>query len=513
MKRKFCEWLKNAVFYEIYPQSFSDTNADGIGDLQGIIAKLDYIKDLGCNAIWINPCFVSPFMDAGYDVSDYYNIAPRYGTNEDMRELCKEVHNRGMHILLDLVPGHTSMEHPWFKESAKAEKNEYTDRYIWTDVVWDPPIELSTLRGFSDRDGAAVVNFFSFQPALNYGYQNITNPLWQLPTDAQGPQATLKEMKNIMAFWLDIGCDGFRVDMASSLVKNDPEFVGIKKLWNNVREFLDEKYPESVIISEWGDPETALKAGFDMDFLLHFGPTHYMDLFREGKPYFSKDADVDIAEFLSSYMKIYESSRDEGYICIPTGNHDMLRISDKLDDKAIRLAFVFLLTMPGCPFIYYGDEIGMKYIKMCSKEGGYFRTGSRTPMQWDSSKNFGFSSADADKLYLPVDTSSDAPTVEAQMKEEKSLYNEVKKLLKIRNSYTELQSDAKVEFLTKSGYPLVYIRENEKGKILIIINPSNKEVTYNTLLTGEKLYSFGKTEVIDGTYLLSPQSALLIKVR
>ena len=126
------EWLKDAVFYEIYPQSFQDTNADGIGDFQGIIDRLDYIKELGCNAIWMNPCFESPFGDAGYDVSDYYTAAPRYGTNGDLKRLFDEVHKRGMHILLDLVPGHTSVEHPWFKESLKAQKNPYTDRYIWT---------------------------------------------------------------------------------------------------------------------------------------------------------------------------------------------------------------------------------------------------------------------------------------------------------------------------------------------------------------------------------------------
>lgn len=124
------KWLDNAVFYEIYPQSFNDTNADGIGDFQGIIEKLDYIKELGCNAIWINPCFLSPFGDAGYDVADYCRVAPRYGTNEDLKRVFEEAHKRDMHVLLDLVPGHTSVEHPWFKESMKADRNEFTDRYV-----------------------------------------------------------------------------------------------------------------------------------------------------------------------------------------------------------------------------------------------------------------------------------------------------------------------------------------------------------------------------------------------
>ena len=125
-------WLKDAVFYEIYPQSFKDTNGDGIGDFQGIIEKLDYVKSLGCNALWINPCFDSPFRDAGYDVRDYLKTAPRYGTNEDLYRLFEEAHRRGMHVLLDLVPGHTSEEHAWFQESRKEEHNPYSGRYIWT---------------------------------------------------------------------------------------------------------------------------------------------------------------------------------------------------------------------------------------------------------------------------------------------------------------------------------------------------------------------------------------------
>ena len=126
-------WLKNAVFYEIYPQSFYDTNGDGIGDINGIIEKLDYIKELGCNALWINPCYDSPFKDGGYDVRDYKKVAPRYGTNSDLYRLFGEAHNRGMHVLLDLVPGHTSEENAWFLESKKDEKNEFSNRYIWTD--------------------------------------------------------------------------------------------------------------------------------------------------------------------------------------------------------------------------------------------------------------------------------------------------------------------------------------------------------------------------------------------
>ena len=195
------KWLDHAVFYEIYPQTFLDTNADGIGDFQGIINKLDYIKDLGCNAIWLNPCFVSPFSDAGYDVADYYHTAPRYGTNEDLKRLFQEAHSRGLHVLLDLVPGHTSVEHPWFKASMRPERNEYSDRYIWTDSAWEWTENMPCLRGISQRDGSCAVNFFSTQPALNYGYYERTRS-WQQSPEDEGPRATLEEMKNVMRFWL-----------------------------------------------------------------------------------------------------------------------------------------------------------------------------------------------------------------------------------------------------------------------------------------------------------------------
>lgn len=161
------KWIDNAIFYEIYPQSFMDTNSDGIGDFKGIISKLGYIKDLGCNAIWMNPCFMSPFMDAGYDISDYYTAAPRYGTNDDLKEIFDKAHALGMHVLIDLVPGHTSVEHPWFIQSMKAKTNEYSGRYVWTDNIWESPQNMNCIRGFSERNGACAVNFFSHQPALN----------------------------------------------------------------------------------------------------------------------------------------------------------------------------------------------------------------------------------------------------------------------------------------------------------------------------------------------------------
>ena len=495
------KWLDNAVFYEIYPQSFNDTNADGIGDFQGIIEKLDYIKELGANAIWLNPCFMSPFGDAGYDVEDYYTAAPRYGTNEELCRLFDEVHKRGMHCILDLVPGHTSTKHKWFINSSKSEKNQFTDRYIWTNSIWEGTAPLECIRGISDRDGSAAVNFFSHQPALNYGYYKCEKS-WQQPVDSEGAIGTREAMKDIMRFWLKAGCDGFRVDMAGSLVKNDNENSdGTVALWQNFREFLSNEFPNAAMVSEWGEPDKSLRGGFHMDFLLHFGPSHYNDLFRCKEPYFSSRGKGNIKDFLDKYIENYEKTDGKGLICIPSGNHDMDRLRRHLTVEEMKIAFVFLLTMPGAPFIYYGDEIGMRYVEnLTSVEGGYGRTGSRSPMQWSKGLNAGFSSASADKLYISLDSSSDRPDTESEIADENSLYNEVKKLIETRKSCKPLQSNGKIKFITREGYPLVYTREYANKSVLCAINPSAEAHTFECDEKLDKLiYSYGGKLSKNGT--------------
>lgn len=514
-KKPYPQWLEQAVFYEIYPQSFLDTNADGIGDIPGIIERLDYIKELGCSDIWLHPCFVSPFDDAGYDVEDYYTVAPRYGTNADLVRLFREAHKRHMHVLLDLVFGHTSYRHPWFQESMKPEKNEYTDRYIWTDDMWEFPEGFQCIRGISQRNGAAVVNFFSSQPALNFGfYQPDPEKKWQQPMNAPGPMANREEMKKIMKFWLDLGCDGFRVDMAASLVKNDPENKGVSQLWQDVRSFLNDRYPDAVMVSEWGDPAIALRSGFHMDFLLHCGPTHYMDLFRGATPYFSKEGKGDIRPFITKYKEYASPLRGKGFICIPSGNHDMVRIAHGLDTNELKIAFAFLLSMPGVPFIYNGDEIGMRYLEnVPSHEGGFYRTGARTPMQWNSAVNAGFSAAAPDKLYLPVDASVDRPDVKSQWDDANSLLNEIKRLIRLRKYNPALGNCAEIEFLAE-GYPLILKRESSDQTIVAIFNPVNE--TAEVLLYSEDvLYSVGggvlkKTKE---SMLVSGCSAVFLEVK
>lgn len=312
--------------------------------------------------------------------------------------------------------------------------------------------------------------------------------------DSDGAKATLEELKNIMRFWLKMGCDGFRVDMAHSLVKHDEDSKGTIQLWQNVRRFLDEEFPNAAMVSEWGEPDKSLAGGFHMDFLLHFGPSHYNDLFRCENPYFGKNGG-DVSEFVAKYKENYEKTSKNGLICIPSGNHDMDRLARTISGENLKIAFAFLLSMPGVPFIYYGDEIGMRYVEnIPSVEGGYNRTGSRSPMQWDNTVNAGFSSAPTEKLYIPQDGSADRPNAADQLADVNSLLNEVKRLTKIRSRSKALQSFGEIEFVyaEKDAYPFAYLRSAGDEKILVILNPSDKEVSFKCgHVPKDTLYTLG----------------------
>lgn len=479
-------WLNNAVVYEIYPQSFYDTNNDGIGDLRGIIEKFDYIKDLGFTAIWLNPINPSPFRDAGYDVTDFYGVDKRYGTLDDYKELCELAHKNGMKVIFDLVAGHTSIDHPWFLESGKVEKNEYTNRYIWTESTFDER-DKTGIAGLGERDAKCVNNFFWHQPALNYGYAhpNPENP-WELPVDHPDCVATKNELIKIIDFWADLGTDAFRVDMAASLIKGDTDGSAMKAFWNEIRAHMEKRNPDCLLISEWGLPATAINSGFHLDFLLHAACSAYTSLFRHeegrnttklfvGNSYFNKDGKGDINEYLERFLYDLKETKGKGYIGMITGNHDMQRLAYKRTPDELKVALAFLFTMPGVPFVYYGDEIGMDYIEgLPSKEGGYIRTGARTPMQWNDCKNHGFS--DSDTPYLPTDSRENAPTVEKQINDKNSVFNFTKELIKMHKENSAIWAEGEFDVL-EAGYPFVFERYDETGKIVVYINPSDKEFT------------------------------------
>ena len=331
--------------------------------------------------------------------------------------------------------------------------------------------------------------------------------------DSEGALATREAMKDVMRFWLSKGCDGFRVDMAGSLVKNDEDGKGTVALWQDIRAFLDKEFPEAAMVSEWGEPRQSLAGGFHMDFLLHFGESHYNDLFRCAKPYFGGEGDA--SAFVAKYIDSYERSERKGLICIPSGNHDMDRLAKHIKGDNRKLAFAFLLSMPGAPYIYYGDEIGMNYVEgLVSKEGGYNRTGSRSPMQWDSTANAGFSTAPSEKLYIPIDPDPARPTAEAQLNDAGSLRGEIKKLICVRQAHKALQSLGEIKFLCDGAYgkPLAYIRSSGEERIFAAINPTSAACELNAGgKPGEIIYSFGpEPEITEDSVTIKGGSAVFV---
>jgi maltose alpha-D-glucosyltransferase/alpha-amylase len=489
-------WLSKATFYQIYPQSFKDSNGDGIGDLKGITEKLDYVQSMGIDAIWLNPIFESPFFDAGYDVSDYYKIAPRYGTEHDLKNLLIEAHKRNIKVVLDLVAGHSSDEHPWFIASQKKAKNEYSDRYIWTNNQSIQPQNF--VSGKFERNGNFLKNFYDCQPALNYGYVH-PNPKnkWEQPITAKGPQKMRAELRNIIEYWMKLGVDGFRVDMASSLIKNDTDFSETMNLWAEMRIWFQQSFPQGVLIAEWSKPSLSIKAGFMIDFMMHFNVPGYPSMFfnkggvfQRDTCYFDLDGNGSAHEFISNYTHELNNVGTNGYVSIPTSNHDINRLNSGVrnSDEQLKVALTFLLTIKGIPFIYYGDEIGMRYIPdLPSKEGSVLtnfnnanRTGTRTPMQWDNSINAGFSASNANQLYLPVDNYTFFPNVAAQEKNPASLLNFSKYLISLRKTIPALGNDAEIQFFNSVShtYPLVYIRYKGSDTYLVVINPSGKSAEF-----------------------------------
>jgi len=506
-------WLNDAIFYEIYPQSFYSPSGEGVGTLKGIADKLDYIKDLGCNAIWLNPIYDSPFKDAGYDVRDYKKVAPRYGTNEDAGNLFNKAHEMGIRIILDLVPGHTSEEHEWFVQSSKAEPNEYSGRYVWTDSWFKGIAGRPYIGGECERDGTYMLNFFKSQPALNYGWLNPTES-WMSSMDSPEALATRDAIRDVCDFWLTMGCDGFRVDMADSLVKGDDEKHATALIWKDIIGSMKEKFPESVFVAEWCYPYISINEGlFDMDFYLDHPGNGYNFLLRdyetegEDKSYFKASSNSSPLKFLNQYIPAYEATLGNGYPSLITGNHDTNRIAYTLDETERKLAIAFILTMPGVPFIYYGDEIGMRYLEIKTHEGGYTRTGSRTPMQWDADT---IKAGLSGKLYLTCDPSADAPTVVSEQTRKYSLYNTVKSLTHLRLSEKSLCADGsfKVLFAQENSPLMVYSRDD----LIVAVNPSVNAASCRLDICDHKtIWSIGEGKLEDGSMMLKPQSFVVLK--
>lgn len=507
------KWLKDAVIYHIYPSSYMDSNGDGIGDLNGIRQRLDYIRSVGFNCIWMSPCFKSAWEDGGYDILDYYAVDPRFGTNEDLFTLIKEAHEKGIKVLLDLVAGHTSDKHPWFKEACKAEPNKYSDYFIWTKGKSVKPgrkgdnENATWVDNEHPRNGYFLKNYFDIQPALNYGYLN-PDPAneWEQGYDDPGPKAVREELKSIIAYWCDHGADGFRVDMASSLVKGDnKEREGVIRLWNEIFAWYNAKYPENIMLSEWSEPRQSLSAGFNIDLLIHnkIGGKIYRPLFCEtddhSNPtvtYFNPEGKGSLRKPMEIYGEVYEAFRAiGGYASMPTCSHDIWRLTrlNRATAEEQKIALTFFLTLPAPPIVYYGEEIGMRNVECTRPKEGSFssrdRTPCRTPMQWDTTRNAGFSMVeDATKLFLPIDQISGFPNVAEQQNDPGSVLNYVKGLIALRSEIPALGTAGEWRYVgdMDNPYPMIYSRTLGNEKYVVVFNPSKREVSGSIAPLGKR---------------------------
>lgn len=496
--------LSNSIIYNVYPTSFYDSNGDGIGDLKGIIEKLDYIKQFA-DIVWINPVFKSPFRDGGYDVQDYYQIDEKFGTFQDVIKLTEKAHAMGMKVLFDLVVGHTSDQHKWFIESQKSEPNEYSDYYVWNDDVfnWCP---YKHMTGNSERNGNYLINFFCFQPSLNFGFAEKTQPWQNLYTD-EICQKVQGEVIDIIKFYMRLGIDGFRVDLANSIVKDDVDGKCSCEVWRKIFGAVREEYPEAIFVSEWGQPKYAVANGdFDIDFLTHCWFDGYNMLFRkeagmnviksEGDSFFRKTGKGSCEHFFDYFLENLNLTKDKGYISVVTGNHDLPRISMGRNEEDMKTVFAFILALPTVPLIYYGDEIGMPYTELKTKDGGYCRTGARTPMQWTAGKNAGFSETDGE-LYLPINENYTTVNCEDREKDENSLVNAVKAMVAAKREHLADFTPSGEFELVNMTYPLVFKRTENGKSFYCAVNPSEREYTID-VPQNAKVLSQNNVAVADG---------------
>ena len=505
-------WLSDAVVYQVYPSSFQDSDGNGIGDLPGITSRLEYIRSIGVTAVWMNPIFVSGWTDGGYDVIDFYKVDPRFGTNSDLVALVEKAHSLGMKVILDLVAGHSSDQCEWFRQSSEAPDLHYSDYYIWPTFKPDDnsPIVSKFVATDAPRAPYFIKNFFDTQPALNFGFADPDpeHP-WEQAVDAPGPSAMRRELKNIMMFWMDKGVDGFRVDMAASLVKNDSDKSATIKLWKeDLAAWFKRNYPENVLIAEWFNPKQAIEAGFNIDFFCHDGKYNYSTLFFNTRRfgggsqtcYFDLAGEGELKTWYDLYIEQYDAVKGRGYVSMPSGNHDFTRLcaGARTSTGQLKVAMTFFLTMPGVPFLFYGDEIGLKNLDgLESVEGAGFRTGTRIPMLWDGSANAGFSTADASRLYIPQDPDPARRTVESEEADPASLLNYVRALLALRASTPALgnEGDWRLVSSLDRPYPMVYERTKGAETCLVAINPSGKKVSASI-----PSYGVSDPQIIGGSY-------------
>ena len=518
-------WYKNAIFYELYVRAFKDSSGDGKGDLKGATQKLDYLKNLGINCLWLLPIYPSPLRDDGYDISDYYNVITDYGTMHDFQELLDAAHSRGIRVIMDLVLNHTSDQHPWF-QAARADPNSpYRDFYVWSDTnerykearIIFLDTETSNWTWDEKADQYFWHRFYSTQPDLNFD-----NP------------AVRQEMLNVMKFWLDMGVDGFRADAVPYLFERDgtncENLPETHDYLEEIRQFLNDRYPGRILLAEANQwPEDVISYFGDGSNEFHMGfhfplmPRIFMALRREDR--------TPLEWILNRTPAIPESCQ----WCIFLRNHDELtlemvteeerqwmwqeyapeprmrlnlgirrRLAPLLDNnkQKILLANSILFTMPGSPILYYGDEIGMGDDIWLPD-----RNGVRTPMQWNAQPGAGFSTAPHEKYYSPLIKNGtyepQVVNVETEQSNPQSLFNQIRHMIAVRNEHRVFGQGefrwVKSSQAERQNAIAAYLRTYAKESILAIHNLSASQQAVSLELPG--LESTAPRELITGRAL------------
>jgi alpha-glucosidase len=522
------KWWQKAVFYQIYPRSFADGNADGIGDFKGMTEKLDYLKDLGVDALWLSPHFPSPNWDYGYDISDYCNVAPEYGSLDDFKVFLHTAHDRNMHVILDLVLNHTSDEHAWFLESKSSRDNPKSDWYVWVDTPpnnWQSCFDGEAWTYAPERNQYYYHYFMRQQPDLNWHNPQVVDVMWKAAR-----------------FWLDMGVDGYRLDAlgtifedpnltphnaplnlaelrhASDLAKTPAEKELVEKYWRDMfmhqygqpgvhqlmkdlRAILDEYPGDRMLVGEDDDPRYMGNGQDELQIVFNFP---LMRLEAPLTPKWIRDNQTDRLAALAKISPV-------AWPCNTLGNHDSPRVYTRYADgvhdaERARLALALLLTLKGTPFLYNGEEIGMTdylitdparlrdtmatwyYDRLINQLGVPLleaaqraalmtRDKNRTPMQWNNSPQAGFSSVEP---WLPVNPNYVAGVnVKDQRADPHSLWTFYKRMLHLRKSVPALIEGDYTPLHTESSEYLAYLRCSSDQSALVVLNFSPQRQILN----------------------------------
>jgi maltose alpha-D-glucosyltransferase / alpha-amylase len=487
-------WYKDAVIYQLHVRTFCDSNADGIGDFAGLTQRLDYLQELGITAIWLLPFYPSPLRDDGYDIADYTSVHASYGSLEDFKTFLTAAHNRGIRIIIEMVLNHTSDQHPWFKEARSSHENPKRDWYVWseTDTRYQRVpilfVDTETSNWAWDPISKSYYwhRFFSHQPDLNFDNPAVFETIW-----------------DVMKFWLNLGVDGFRLDAVAYLVEREgtlcenlPETHAIIR---KLRKRLDLAYPGTMLLAEanqWpADVRAYFGDGDEFHAAFHFPlmPRMFMAVkLEDRKPIieileqtpeipdscqwfiFLRNHDELTLEMVTDVERdyMYDEYAMDKTMRINRGIRRRLAPMMNNDRRRIELLNGLLMSMPGTPIVYYGDEIGMG-------DNIYLgdRNGVRTPMQWNGALNAGFSLADPERLYAPVISNAvygyQAVNADSQKRSEHSLLRWMKSLLQVRNAF-QVFSRGTIQFLNPSNHRvLAYMRQFGEETVLVVNNLSS----------------------------------------